>query len=431
MALATVVIAAGRTSSSAQQKPSGDVPTPAASIESLNIPGGDAALPPLSDSAIDVNSPFRQVLFRKGLALRLINTMRYAQNTLQAPVPADQQAYVGQHPFAGEMINPILTWDLRQVGIKHVQLDLSGVWQWVSWEPAGPKTFGLWTLYIYKEFGRDRVEIKAGYNSNDIEFVGMQVGGSTASGVQGVYAVVPYEVGMAFFPLPAPQVNLKLNAPHGTYLKIGLQRSLDRGGGPATEARNHTGLRFAPKGDRLLTIGEVGFRRPSSGSTRAFWSRAGYMHNSTRYMNFANRRYEPGNHAAYALIDGQLTKTNQQHPERGLYAGVSAMTAASHFNAYDRYYEARVYKLAPFGSRPQDVASVVSTYTGFSRNLTDSLAASGASVWRNSASVTASYNFHLSPGNYLSVGLSYVHAPAIRPRVDDAFTFAAVYTVFF
>jgi len=249
MALAIAMIAAGRPSSTAQeQKASEDLPNPAvASIESLNIRGGDAALPPLSDSAIDVHSPFRQALWHHGIALRLINTVRYAQNTLETPVPADQQVYVGEHPFEGEMINPILTWDLRQAGLKHAQLDLSGEWQWVSWEPAGPKAFGLWTLYLYKEFGRDRVEIKAGYNSNDIEFVGMQVGRSTASGVQGVYAVLPYEVGMAFFPVPAPQFNLKLNAPARTYLKIGLQRSLDAAGGPATEARNHTGLRFAPK----------------------------------------------------------------------------------------------------------------------------------------------------------------------------------------
>jgi porin len=427
-----IVIAAGCTFGAAQEKKtSEDIPNPAASIESLNIPGGDATLPPLSDSAIDVNSRFRQALFRKGLALRWINTMRYAQNILQAPVPADQQVYVGEHPFTGEMINPILTWDLRQMGLKHAQFDLSGVWQWVSWEPAGPKTFGLWTLYVYKEFGCDRVEVKAGYNSNDIEFVGMQVGGSTASGVQGVYAVLPYEVGLAFFPLPSPQMNVKFNTPRHTYLKFGLQRSLDPGGGPATEARNHTGLRFAPHGDKLLTIGEAGFRRPSTASTRAVWFRAGYMHNNTRYMNFSNGKYEPGNHDAFALMDVQLTKPGPQHPEHGLYAGVSAMTAASRFNAYDRYYEARLYKLAPFAVRSQDVASLVSTYTEFSKSLTDSLTAHGASVWRDSASLTASYNFHLAPGNYLSVGLSFVHGPAINPKVDDALTFAAVYTVFF
>lgn len=432
MAFVMVVIAAGRSSSSAQKQTSEGTRNPAgASIESLNIPGGDAALPPILDSAIDVGSPFRQELWHRGIALRLVNTLRYAQNTIQAPVAADQQVYVGQHPFEGEIFNPILTWDLRQLGLKHSQFDLSGVWQWVSWEPAGPKTLGLWTLYLYKEFGRDRVEIKAGYNSNDIEFVGMQVGGSTASGVQGVYAVLPYEVGMAFFPLPAPQFNLKLNAPRRTYLKFGLQRSLDAAGGPATEARNHTGLRFAPEGDKLLAIGEGGYRRPSSGSTGAVWFRAGYMHNSTRYMNFANGRYEPGNHAAYALMDGQITRTSRGHPERGLYAGASAMTAVSQFNAYDRYYEARLYKLAPFRARPQDVASVVSTYTGFSKRLTDSLVANGAKVWRNSASVTGSYNFHLAPGSYLSVGLSFVRGPAIKPRVDDALTFAAVYSVFF
>ena len=432
LALAVVVIVVGRAPTPAQAPRDSEVaPNPAASIENLNIPGGDAALPTLADSAIDVNSPFRQTLFRNGIALRLIDTMRYAQNPLQAPVPADQQVYVGQHPFAGEMVNPILTWDLRQLGLSHAQFDLSGVWQWVSWEPAGPKAFGLWTLSLYKTFGRDRIEIKAGYNSNDIEFVGMQVGGSTASGVQGVYAVLPYEVGMAFFPLPAPQFNLKLNTPRRTYLKFGLQRSLDAAGGPATEARNHTGLRFAPQGDKLLTIGEAGFRRPSGGSTRAVWFRAGYMHNSTRYINFTNGRYEPGNHAIYALMDGQLTRSSQEYPERGLYAGVSEMTAASQFDAYDRYSEARLYKLAPFAARPQDVASLVSTYTGFSKSLTSTLVANGTSVWQNSASLTASYTLHLAPGNYLSVGLSDVHGPAIKPRVPDALTFSAVYTVFF
>lgn len=432
LTLAILVVAWGPTSSSAQDPTTSEgLPDHAASIESLNIPGGDAALPPLSDSAIDVHSAFRQMLWHRGIALRLINTARYAQNMLHAPVPVDRQVYVGQHPFEGEMANPILTWDLRQVGLKHAQFDLSGVWQWVSWEPAGPKVFGLWTLYLYKEFGCDRVEIKAGYNSNDIEFVGMQVGGSTASGVQGVYAVLPYEVGMAFFPLPAPQFNLKLNAPERTYLKFGLQRSLDAAGGPATEARNHAGLRFAPKGDRLLTIEEAGFRRAPSGSARGLWLRAGYMYNNTRYLNFANGRYEPGNHTAYVLMDGQITRTSPEHPEHGLYAGISAMTAASQFNAYDRYYEARFYKLAPFAARPQDVASLVSTYTGFSKSLTDSLVANRASVWRNSASLTVSYNFLVAPGNYLSVGLSYVHGPAIEPRVDHALTFAAVYTVFF
>jgi porin len=201
------MIAVGRASGPAQESRASDIaPNPAASIENLNIPGGDATFPPLSDSAIDVNSPFRQTLFRNGIALRLINTMRYAQNTLQSPVAADQQVYVGQHRFAGEMINPFLTWDLRQIGLSNGQFDLSGVWQWVSWEPAGPKALGLWTLYLYRGFGRDRVEIKAGYNSNDIEFVGMQVGGSTASGVQGCLCCFALRSRDGLLPITRPPV---------------------------------------------------------------------------------------------------------------------------------------------------------------------------------------------------------------------------------
>jgi len=61
----------------------------------------------------------------------------------------------------------------------------------VNWEPAGPKALDLWMLYLHKEFRRDCVEIKAGYNTNILEFTGMQVGGSTASGVQNVYVVLP------------------------------------------------------------------------------------------------------------------------------------------------------------------------------------------------------------------------------------------------
>jgi porin len=400
-------------------------------IEDLNFRGGDAAMPPFSDSVIDVGSPLRQALLSKGIALRNISFGVYGQNMLAAPVVADQQVYVGEHPFENAMANPILTWDLRQLGLRHAQLNLSGVWNWVSWRPAGPKTLDIWTFYVYKEFLNDRVEIKSGYNSNELEFVGTQVGGSTSSGVQGVYAALPYEVGMAYFPLTAPQFNLKLRGPANTYIKSGAQRSLDPEGGPVTEARNHTGLRFDPKGDKLLVIEEAGYRRAASATSREVWFRANYLRNSTRYMNLANGKREPGNHAAFALIDIQLYKPNPQMPWQGLYIGGSAMTAASQFNAYDRYFEARLYRMAPFRKRPGDVASILSTYSEHSKYLTDALTSQGKTVWRNGASVTGTYNIHLAQGHYLSLGLSYLRGPAITPRVDDALNFTAMYTVLF
>jgi porin len=295
--IATLLMAAAghsvlaQDATSVQAQP--DTPSAAArSLEDLNMRGGAVAMPPFSDSVIDVNSAERQQLLKHGLAIREIIQLQFVQNILEAPVAADQQVYVGQRAFTSAMSNPILTWDMRQLGLQHAQLNVSGVWQWVSWEPAGPKAFDLWTLYFFKAFAGDRVEIKAGYNSNDLEFVGMQVGGSTASGVQGVYAVLPYEVGMAFFPLPAPQVNLKIKGPDRLYLKSGVQRSLDAAGGPADEARNHTGLRFDPKGDKLLIIEEGGFRREASATERETWFRAGYLRNSTLYTDMSSGKQE-------------------------------------------------------------------------------------------------------------------------------------------
>jgi porin len=419
-----------KSTTDAPRKPEAQ-PTSETSLEDLNFRGGDATMPSFADSVVDVNSGFRRALLSKGMALRLISSATYAQDILKAPAPADQQAFVGDRPFGSILEHLIFTSDLRQLGLHHAQLHVSGVWNWASWEPAGPKAFDLWSLNLYKEFGKDRVEIKAGYNSNDLEFVGMQVGGSTASGVQGVYAVLPYEVGMAYFPLTAPQLNVLVHGPAHTYVKSGLQRSFDPGGGPATEARNHSGLRFAPKGDKLLVIEEAGFRGAPSATDRETWFRAGYLHNSTLYTDQANGKKEPGNHAAFALMDYQLRQPDPLKPWQGLYIGGTAMTAASKFNPYDRYYEARLYQMAPFRKRPGDVASVLSTYTGHSKYFTDPLVASGKTVWRNSGSLTGSYNIHLAPGNFLSLGLSYIRGAAITPRVDDTVTFAASYSLFF
>ena len=115
-------------------------------------------MPPFSDSAIDVDSKFREAMLRKGMALRVIAQGQYAQNMLDAPVGADEQVYVGQRAFAGAMVQPILTTDLRQLHLRNAQLYLGGVWNWVSWDPAGPKAFQLWDAYLYKAFGEDRVE---------------------------------------------------------------------------------------------------------------------------------------------------------------------------------------------------------------------------------------------------------------------------------
>jgi porin len=418
-----------QTNSEAQNPP--DAPQPAGrSIEDLNYVGGDAVMPPFSESRIDIHSRYRQALLSKGIALRVISTEVYNQNVLDHPVAADDQVYVGQRPYESAMVQPILTADLRQLHLQHAQFYLGSVWNWSSWNPANPKALQLWDLYIYKEFGKDRIELKAGYVSNNLDFVGLFVGGSTATAAQGVYAVLPYELGMSYFPLTSPSVNIRMRGPQYTYLKTGFQRSLDPNGGTAEVARNHSGFRFDPHGDGLLVIEEAGFQRAAAASPEV-WLRGGYTYNNTAFTSLVNGKQQTGNHLAFALADLQIHQPSPVQPAQGLYIGASAMTSTASLNAYDRYYEARLYQKAPFRSRPTDMASLVASYTGHSSYLTNSLAAAGKTVWRNSASLTGSYALHVSSGQYLSIGLSYIHGPAIAPRVNDSLTFATTYTVFF
>lgn len=406
-------------------------PPPLHSIEDLNYLAGDASVPSFSDSVLTPQGKFRQSLFRKGLALRVVTQMQYAQNTLAAPVAPDDQVYIGQRPFENAMVQPILTSDLRQLHLRRAQLYLGGVWNWVSWNPAGPKTFQLWDLYFYKAWGRDRVQMKAGYISMNLEFVGLFVGGSTATGGQGVYAVLPYEVGMSYFPLTAPAVTLRLRGPNHLYLKSAAQRSIDSGGGPAEVARNHTGFRFLPNGDKLLLLNEAGYLRNATKHVQETWLRAGYLYNTTSYKNLATRQGESGNYCAYALLDRQLLRSNLEHPDHGLYAGASFMTVPDALNSYSRYYEARFYKEAPLERRPADLLSFVASHTSYSRLATNSLVAQGKTVWRSGSTLTGSYALHVSPGNFLNLGMTYLYGPAITPRVPNALNFLASWTTYF
>ncbi len=270
-------------------------PTPVGrSIEDLNYLGGDAAMPPFSDSVIDLDSGFRRALLRKGLAFRVITGPQYTQNILDTPVSADEQVYVGQRAFESMFVQPIISADLHQLHLRQAQLYLGGVWNWASWNPAGPKSLQLWALYFYKAFGENRLEVKAGYIANNMNFVGLFVGGSTATGAQGVYAVLPYEAGMSYFPLTAPSFNVRIRGPKNTYIKTAAQRSFDPNGGPTEVARNHTGFRFIPRGDKLVLINEAGYLRTASADAHQAWFRAGSINNTTPYRNEASGRLDYG-----------------------------------------------------------------------------------------------------------------------------------------
>lgn len=401
------------------------------SIEDLNLVGAPVTMPRFADTVLGEDSGLRRWMAERGMAWRANVLPRVSVNLLDGPVEASQQSYIGQRPTWISGVNPIFTADLRQLGWKNTQLNIGGAWRWTNWNPAGPKTVALASLYLYRSWLGKRVEVKAGYIGNDTEFVGMQVGGSLATGAQGVYAVLPYQVGMSYFPLTAPSVNVRLQGPAGTYWKVGAQRSLDAAGGVATQARNQSGFRFAPHGDRLLLINELGYLRAARAESRYVWLRAGYLHNDTLYLNRSSGRMEAGNQCLYLLADGQLEKGEAGAPGHGWYAGGTLMAAPERFNSYHRYYEGRLYKKAPWKGRPDDVLSIVGAYRGHSRFVREALVAKGRTVWEASPSLTASYSMHVARGNYLTLGLGYVRGAAISPRVADSLTFTANWGVYF
>lgn len=425
-------------SSAAGERPTGgDSPAapgpatrPERSIEDLNLIGAAVTMPPLADSVLGVDSRLRRPMARHGLLLRVNIVPRVSANLLDEPAPAGQQVYIGHRPTLISGVNPIFTADLRQLGLRQAQLHAGIGWRYASWKPAGPDTIAMTSLYFFKRWGDRRIEMKAGYMGNDLEFVGLQVGGSTSTGAQGVYANLPNEVGLSYFPLTAPSLNVRLRATRFAYLKTGAQRSLDAAGGQSTVNRNPTGFRLRPEGNGLLLINEVGYQRPSSRTMSQAWLRVGYMRNDTRYRNLETGRSESGNYCAYVLMDYQLRQPDPAFPAKGLFLGGSAMTVPSAFNPYDRYFEARLYQRGTFSSRPTDVLALIASRRGHSRYFTDGLAAQGRSVWHSSASLTGTYTIHASRGNYLSLSLGYVRGPAMSPRVADTLTFTANWSLY-
>ena len=429
-ALVIIVLLSAGTGSHAQGTPEPPAPPPAPipaerSIEDLNLLGAATSNPPFTDTILGADSAFRRALFEHGLALRANVVPRFTVNLLDGPVPEEEQRYIGHRPTFIWGLNPVFTADLRQLGLTHAQLNVGFAWKWATWSPAGPNATTVSTLYVFKRWGDRRVEMKAGYNINDQEFVGLQVGGSSSTGAQGVYAVLPYEVGMSYYPLMAPSLNFRFRGPGRTYYKTAAQRSLDAAGGQSTIDRNPSGLEFLQQGNGLLLINEVGFQRPSSAGTRQAWFRTGYLRNSTLYTNKATGEPESGNYCAYALLDLQVRAPNRARPTQGLYLGGSAMLVPSKFNAYDRYYEVRVYQRGPFASRPTDVLTFIASYRGHSRYVTDALAAQGKTYWSSSQSLTGTYTLHLTRGAYLSLSAGYQRGAAITPRVDPALTTTA------
>jgi porin len=400
-------------------------------IEDLNLADVDVGAPPFSDSITGADNPLRRVLLCHDFTYRVVTIENGSVNTLAGPIAASQQTYVGQRPTWDVGISYTLNADLRSIHLSGYQLTLEAFEALTNWAPAFPQAMKMTQMVLYKPFIHKRLELKAGYQDNESEFIGMQVGGNISAGQQGVYAIIPYEVGLAYKPLTAPTFTVRVQPTGDFYGKAGLQRSTSPVSGLTDIARDAAGFRFAPRGDGLLSIFEGGYNRASRAGAHEFWVRGGYLTNTTSYANAKTSTSTRGNHCWFLLADRQLRSDDAAHPERGLYLGASAISGPPEVNAYSRYYELRLYKNAPFRNRPSDLASIVSSYTDYSRFFNSSLISAGKTAATSASTLSSSYALHVRSGTYLSTVLSYDSRPAITPRLPGALTITAELMLFF
>ena len=346
-----------------------------------------------------------------------------------------QQVYNGQKPtfFTNNVMQ--MTYDLSRYGISDGQIVVGGIYNYDTWEPAGPNAFSLATLSYYQTFLNRQVELKIGYLANVVEYWGPFLAGNLSSSIFGPSGQIPVAAGLSAWAWTKPAINIKINGPDGLYDKFGVQVASSPDGPFAEKTANPTGLEWSTPNSGVLAINEVGYRKEAAPGQLATWVRAAAIVNTSRYVDFEFGGRNTGNYAAYVLADRQLVQLDpvKGQAARGWYAGVTAMYAPPEFNRVSEYYEARLYAIGLLPSRPGDMVSVVVSRNVFSHYLVDAALRSGQLAHTGNLSITAAYYAPVAPGIRVGIGLGYTNNPTpviYTPQTGSALNLLANVTAY-
>ena len=392
----------------------GTAAAPTLDFQSLRIKGLTVALPGPQDT---IDPDFAGI--RSSLAALGIGYVGYSNNNFfDNMVPAErttfgQQVYNGQKPtfFTNNVMQ--MTYDLSRYGISDGQIVVGGIYNFDTWEPAGPNASSLATLSYYQTFLNKQVELKVGYLANVVEYWGPFLAGNLASGIFGPSGSIPVEAGLSAWAWTKPAINIKINGPGGLYNKFGVQVASSPDGPFAEKTANPAGLDWSAPNSGVLAIDEVGYRKEAAPDQLATWVRAASIVNTSRYVDFEFGGRNTGNYAAYVLVDRQFVQLAPVAGQaaRGWYTGVSVMYAPPEFNRFSQYYEFRLYGIGLLPSRPSDMVSVVVSRNVFSNYLVDAALRSGQLAHTDNFSITAAYYAPIAPGVRVGIGLGYTDHP--------------------
>ena len=410
--------------------------TPAPDFQSLRIKGLIIALPGPQDTIDPDFAGLRSSLAALGVGYIGYTNNNFFNNMLPAERSTfGQQVYNGQKPtfFTNNLMQ--MTYDLGRHGISDGQIVVGGIYNYDTWEPAGPNAFSLATLSYYQTFLNRQVELKIGYLANVVEYWGPFLAGNLSSSIFGPSGQIPVAAGLSAWAWAKPAINIKVNGPEGLYDKFGVQVASSPDGPFAEKTANPTGLEWSTPNSGVLAINEAGYRKEAAPGQLATWVRAAGIVNTSRYVDFAFGGRNTGNYAAYVLADRQLVQLDpvKGQAARGWYAGVTAMYAPPEFNRVSEYYEARLYAIGLLPSRPGDMVSVVVSRNVFSHYLVDAALRSGQLAHTGNLSITAAYYAPVAPGIRVGIGLGYTNNPTpviYTPQTGSALNLLANVTAY-
>lgn len=401
-----------------------------AHFDSFLEPGQTTTFPGSAETVLGDVGGFRSWLSDRDIGFRAVQSVTMAQDLLPTGQPRSPQRFNGQR-FTLQTVNGNfnMAFGLRALGLPNTKILFGGAYIATSYEVNGPNTAWIRTLAVYQSFFNDHLTIKAGFTPNFYEYVGFFTGGSPilASGLPGL---LPIQAGLGVDPAAVPLVNVTAYGAKGSYLRVGVQRSLDPLG-VVHEVHNRGWLQFSQKGAGALYIGELGIRRPATEDGRQIWLRVGGFFNDSDYKRFDKPGRTGTNASFYALGDRQITQPDKSRPARGLYVGASAFWIPKSVNTSTQSYEGRIFTIGAIKSRPMDTASLRVTWTKFSRPAREAYAAQDLFTNKDQLNATVSYSARLVKGLFLTPSLSYIHHPAFIGDFKDAVNLSGALFILF
>lgn len=359
---------------------------------------------------------------RSWLAQRDIGIEVQSATGIQFPMsdtgmPNNPQVYNGQKfTLRNNALNATVTIGLGHDGEDETRLIIGGGYSVTSFDPNGRDSATIKSFAIYRSFAGRKIEVKAGFLQNYLEYAGLLAGGNPVL-TTGLNSLLPVQAGLSAEPTTAPGINVQVNGKHGFYVKAGVQRSMNPLGIAEDVRTNGFGFDFTQHDAKALYIGEIGINRKASPEERRLWLRAGYLYNTSNYTKYLGGQGD--NYSFYALADYQFTRPDPVLFFRGLYAGIAFSTARKDVSAFSEAAELHFNYIGLLASRPTDALNVSFSYNRFSNDLAKSYKLAGIDIGQDQIGVSTSYALHVAPGTRLSPSLTYLVNPTFLPGYKD------------